>query len=79
MAIKIRGINGQGIVSMAGNPPIAQEVDILADAEAEILALGEIVTDMFNVTVKVAKGSQAHTAGYKEVYEYSPSGVWVKM
>lgn len=79
MAIIIKAANGGGIVYVPGTAPTKQEVDILTDTEAEILAFGETVTDMYGAVVEPTPGSMAHTAGHKADYELSPSGVWTKM
>lgn len=60
------------------DPPTEQAVNILADTEAEILALGETVTDG-NVTVIPKSDSIAYTAGYGVLYHLSNSGVWTKV
>jgi hypothetical protein len=79
MAIKIESMTGTGLI---GNSKIHQKVDITADTEGEITALpayGQPVTDVDGMTVIPAKNSMAHVAGYKAIYELSPSGIWTKM
>ena len=79
MAIKIESMTGAGLI---GNTTIHQKVEITADTEADITALpayGEEVTDVDGMTVVPAKGSMAHVAGYKAIYELSPSGLWTKV
>lgn len=76
--IKIESSSGVGIVGSVAGIPYAQKVDIIADTEAEILALGEVVT-AGELSVRPTPGSMAHTAGYKAIYELSPSGMWVKV
>lgn len=79
MAIKIESKTGTGLI---GNSTIHQKVEITADTEGEITALpayGEPVTDVDSMTVIPAKGSMAHVAGYKAIYELSPSGLWTKV
>lgn len=79
MAIKIKSANGLGLTGgRFGFSPSAQEVEILCDTEAEILALGEIVDDG-TVEVKPTPGSTAYTADMSAIYQLSPSGTWVKM
>lgn len=75
MAIKIKGANS-GIVN--SNPPHIQEVEILADTEADITSLGEVVT-AGDVSVVPAAGSIAFTADLSAVYIKAPSGAWTKM
>ena len=79
MAIKIESMTGTGL---NGNSTIHQKVEITADTEGEITSLpayGESVTDVDGMTVVPAKGSMAHVAGYKAIYELSPSGLWTKV
>ena len=79
MAIKIESMTGTGLI---GNTTIHQKVEITADTEADITSLpayGEPVTDVDGMTVIPAKGSMAHVAGYKAIYELSPSGLWTKV
>ena len=79
MAIKIESMTGAGLI---GNSTIHQKVEITADTEGEITSLpayGESVTDVDGMTVVPAKGSMAHVAGYKAIYELSPSGLWTKV
>ena len=79
MAIKIDSMTGTGLI---GNTTIHQKVEITADTEGEITSLpayGEPVTDVDGMTVIPAKGSMAHVAGYKAIYELSPSGLWTKV
>ena len=54
------------------------ECEILADAESDITALGETVTDG-RIACRPAPGSVAYTADMSAVYQLSPSGVWTKM
>ena len=79
MAIKIESMTGTGLI---GNSTIHQKVEITADTEGDITSLpayGEPVTDVDGMTVIPAKGSMAHVAGYKAIYELSPSGLWTKV
>lgn len=75
MAVIVRIIGNCDIVG--GKTP-EQEVDILADEETEISALGSVMTQG-SQTFKVKPGSIAHTAGFGALYEMSPSGVWTKI
>ena len=52
-------------------------LEILADAEADITALGETVTDG-SLTLTALPGSGAYTADLSVAYQLSPSGVWTK-
>ena len=79
MAIKIESMTGTGLI---GNSTIHQKVEITADTEGEITSLpayGQPVTDVDGMTVVPAKCSRAHVAGYKAIYELSPSGLWTKV
>ena len=79
MAIKIESMTGTGLI---GNTTIHQKVEITADTEGEITShpeYGQPVTDVDGMTVVPAKGSMAHVAGYKAIYELSPSGLWTKV
>ena len=79
MAIKIESMTGAGLI---GNSTIPQKVEITADTEADITSLpayGQPVTDVADMTVVPARGSMAHVAGYKAIYELSPSGIWTKV
>ena len=79
MAIKIDSMTATGLI---GNSTIHQKVEITADTEGEITSLpayGQPVTDVDGMTVIPAKGSMAHVAGYKAIYELSPSGLWTKV
>lgn len=79
MAIKIESMTGTGLI---GNSNIHQKVEITADTEGEITSLpayGQPVTDVDGMKVVPAKGSMAHVAGYKAIYELSPSGLWTKV
>lgn len=79
MAIKID--SEKGVIGGRGLKPMMQEVEILADSEADIAALpayGEPVTDMDGTAVIPAKGSVAYTADLAVGYMMSPSGVWTK-
>mgnify|MGYP006969216064 CR=1 FL=1 len=79
MAIKIDSMTGAGLI---GNSTIHQKVEITADTEGEITSLpafGQPVTDVDGMTVIPSKGSMAHVAGYKAIYELSPSGLWTKV
>jgi hypothetical protein len=78
MAIKIKSASGVGLIGSMGGRPWEQEVEIIADTEAEITALGETVT-VGDLSVIPTAGSIAHTAGYKAIYELSPAGLWVKV
>lgn len=55
-----------------------ETLEILADTEEDILALGRDVNDGYD-SVKAGPGSTAHTAGFGEIYELSPAGIWVKL
>lgn len=79
MAIKIKSASGKGITGGVGNlSPVAQEVIIIADTEAEITALGNVVDDG-GVKVIPTAGSTAVTAvdGTAVVYVLLPGG-WQK-
>ena len=76
MAIKIT--SDKGIISAIGGTAFRQTVEIIADTEAEITALGETVTDMYQYEVIPAVGSVAYTADLSAGYMLSPSGVWKK-
>ena len=79
MAIKID--SEKGVIGGRGLKPMMQDVEILADSEADITALpayGEPVTDMDGSAVIPAKGSVAYTADLAVGYMMSPSGVWTK-
>ena len=78
MAIKIKSASGKGITGGMGPlPPARQEVEIIADTEAEITALGNVVDDG-SVKVIPTAGSVAYTADLSVSYMLSPSGVWTK-
>lgn len=66
-----------GIIN--SHPPTIQTVEILADAEADIKALGSTIEDKYGVTVVPFPGSMAYTADMSVVYQLSPSGVWTKV
>ncbi len=53
-------------------------VEILADTEDEIKAIGETITEG-DALVSPAPGSIAYTADMSAVYQLSPSKVWTKM
>lgn len=53
-------------------------VDIIADTEADISALGKIVKDGYD-EVDVGPGSVAYTADMSVIYQMSPSGTWAKV
>lgn len=55
-----------------------EALEILADTEADILALGDEVCDGYE-DVKAGPGSIAYTADMSAVYQLSPSRVWTKM
>lgn len=78
MAIYVTTSEGKGISYVAGAEPEEIELDILADTEDEILALGTEITVAGCCSVKAKPKSLAHTAGYGVIYELSPSGVWTK-
>ena len=82
MAIKIESASGKGITGGTGGiPATMQKVEIVADTEAEILALPayrEVVTDADGIKVIPAKNSLAYTADLSVGYMLSPSGVWTK-
>lgn len=54
------------------------DCDILADTEADITSLGEIVDDG-RLVVKPFPGSKAATADGAHKYILSPSNVWTKV
>ena len=78
MAIKIKSPTGAGLVGASGHSVFRQDVEIVADAESDITALGEIVDDG-DFTVIPTPGSIAYTADAKAVYMLSPSGAWTKV
>lgn len=57
--------------------PCGETLEILADTEADILALGDVVSDGYD-TVKAGPGSIARVAGFGAMYELSPSRKWTK-
>ena len=75
--IKIKSATGMGLVGSMGGRPWEQEVEIIADTEAEITALGETVT-AGDLSVIPTAGSVAYTADLSVAYMLSPSGVWTK-
>ena len=75
MAIKI--FAQEGVLSNSPDPHY-ELVNILADAEADITALGAEVCNG-KTTVKPLPGSVAYTADMSAIYQLSPSGVWTKM
>lgn len=79
MAIVVHAADGSELSYVSGGEPEAEELDILADTEDEILALGTEITVGGCCTVRAKPGSMAHTAGYGAIYELSPSGVWTKV
>lgn len=79
MAIYVKTSNGEGISYLAGAEPEEIELDILADTEEEITALGTEISIGGCCNVKAKPGSMAHTAGYGVIYELSPSGMWTKV
>jgi len=54
-----------------------ETLEILADTEEDILALGRDVSDGYD-SVKAGPGSIARVVGFGATYELSPSGAWVK-
>lgn len=58
-------------------PPEVEAI-ILADTEADITGMGEVVSDG-KKTVKPAPGSFAYTADGTVKYHLAPSTGWVKM
>lgn len=58
--------------------PCGEILDILADTEEDITALGDVVNDGFD-SVKAGPGSAAYTANMSAVYQMSPSRVWTKV
>lgn len=76
--IYIKSASGNGISASMGGRPWAQEIVVIADTEAEITALGEVVT-AGDVSVRPLAGSTAYTADMSAVYQLSPSGVWTKI
>jgi hypothetical protein len=79
MAIYVKTSNGDCVSYRTGAEPETLELDILADTEEEIKALGVEIVIGGCCGVKAKPGSTAHTAGYGAIYELSPSGVWTKM
>lgn len=77
MAIKIKSATGIGLVGSMGGRPWEQEVEIIADTEAEITALGDVI-EQGDLKVKASAGSLAYTADLSAGYMLSPSGVWTK-
>ena len=57
--------------------PCGEVLDILADTEEDITALGDVVADGFD-NVKAGPGSFAYTADMGVVYQLSPSREWKK-
>lgn len=57
--------------------PCGEVLDILADTEEDITALGDVVADGFD-NVKAGPGSFAYTADMGIVYQLSPSREWKK-
>lgn len=53
------------------------DCEILADTEAEITALTNVVDDGTRL-VGALPGSWAYTADMNALYQMSPSGVWMK-
>lgn len=75
MAIVIKAAGG--IVNT--NPPSVRTVEIIADSEGDITALGSVVADKYGVNVVPYPGSMAYTADMSVVYQLSPSGTWTKV
>ncbi len=73
--LEIRSANGGKLEKRS--TPYEEVVEILADTESEITALGEVVT-VDGVSVIPKPWSIARVAGFGTVYEMSPSGKWVK-
>lgn len=74
----IKITSDKGVIGAVGGRAFRQEVEIIADAEAEITALGETVEDMHGQKVIPTPGSVAYTADMTVAYMLSPSGVWTK-
>jgi hypothetical protein len=74
MAIKI--FAQEGVLDNSPQPHFAL-VNILADSEGDITALGAEVCNG-TTTVKPLPGSLAYTADLSVGYMLSPSGVWTK-
>lgn len=79
MAITMKSAKPGGLAGAIGGTPVRQEVEILADTEADITALTEIVTDQYGNTAIPFPGSMAYTADMSVVYQLSPSGTWTKV
>lgn len=79
MAIHVVAADGSELSYINGAAPEEEELDILADTEDEILALGTEITIHGCCKVIAKPRSLAHTAGYGAIYELSPSGRWVKV
>ena len=79
MAICVKTSDGDCISYIDGATPDEIELDILADTEDEITALGTNIAICGRCLAKAKPGSMAHTAGYGVIYELSPSGKWVKL
>lgn len=75
--IVIKSASGAGIVGSVGGRAFRQEVEIIADTEAEITALGNVVDDG-SVKVIPTAGSMAYTPDMTVMYMLSASGVWTK-
>lgn len=75
--IAIKSASGAGLVGAVNGRAFRQEVEIIADTEAEITALGETVT-VGKLSVIPMAGSVAYTADLSVGYMLSPSGVWTK-
>ena len=76
--IVIKSASGAGIVGSVGGRAFRQEVEIVADTEAEITALGETVT-AGDLSVIPTAGSVAYTADMSAIYMLSPSSMWTKI
>ena len=72
--IVIKSASGAGIVGSVGGRAFRQEVEIVADTEAEITALGETVT-AGDLSVIPTAGSVAYTADMSAIYMLSPSSM----
>lgn len=60
-----------------GKGTVYERVEIIADTEDEIKAIGPTITE-YETAVQPLPGSIAYTADMSAVYLLSPSGAWTK-
>lgn len=70
-------VGKDGVIS-SGTRPIKQYVEILADSEADITSLGDVITDKYGTKAVAEEGSMAYTADLSVAYMLSPAGAWTK-